>query len=73
MKTTIRDLRIRCGLSQTQLASLMGVTQGAVNQWESGATHPKIMLLPKLASALGVTVDELIGKEDPHARTRSAV
>ena len=29
--------------------------------------------LVRRCAALGVTVDELIGKEDPHARTRSAV
>lgn len=64
MKYIIRTLRMKKGLSQGELAAIMGVTQGAVCQWENGSSHPKIKLLPRLASALGVTVDELIGKED---------
>jgi len=59
----IREARKVKGLSQDQLAKMIGVTQGAVAQWENGLTHPSFEILPKLAAALGVTVDELIGKE----------
>ena len=58
----IREARKAKGLSQDQLAKMIGVTQGAVAQWENGLTHPSFEVLPKLAAALGVTVDELIGK-----------
>lgn len=60
---TIIDCRKAKGLTQEQLAKLLGVTQGAVAQWENGLTHPAFNMLPRLAAALGVTVDELIGKE----------
>ena len=61
---TIIDCRKAKGLTQEQLAKLLGVTQGAVAQWENGMTHPAFNMLPRLAAALGVTVDELIGKEE---------
>jgi transcriptional regulator with XRE-family HTH domain len=61
---TIIDCRKAKGLTQEQLAKLLGVTQGAVAQWENGLTHPAFNMLPRLAAALGVTVDELIGKEE---------
>ena len=59
---TIEEARKAKGMTQEQLAKLLGVTQGAVAQWENGLTHPSFLMLPKVASALGVTVDELIGK-----------
>lgn len=59
---TIEEARKAKGLTQEQLAKLLGITQGAVAQWENGMTHPSFQMLPKVASALGVTVDELIGK-----------
>lgn len=61
---TITEYRKAKGLTQEQLAKLLGVTQGAVAQWENGLTHPAFNMLPRLAAALGITVDELIGKED---------
>ena len=61
---TITEFRKAKGLTQEQLAKMLGVTQGAVAQWENGLTHPAFNMLPRLAAALGVTVDELIGKEE---------
>ena len=61
----IKQVRERLGMTQEQLANMLGVTQGAVSQWEMGATRPAFDSLIKLAKALGVTVDELInGKEE---------
>ena len=59
---TIEEARKAKGMTQEQLAKLLGITQGAVAQWENGLTHPSFQMLQKVASALGVTVDELIGK-----------
>ena len=62
---TIKQARERLGMTQEQLAKALGVTQGAVSQWEMGITHPGFESLRKLAAALGVTVDELInGKKE---------
>jgi transcriptional regulator with XRE-family HTH domain len=60
----ILRLRKKAKLTQEQLAKLLGVTQGAVAQWENGLTHPAFNMLPRLAAALGVTVYELMGREE---------
>lgn len=60
----LKECRKALGMTQDQLAKLLGVTQGAVAQWENGNTHPAYNLLPKIAAALGVTIDQLIGKEE---------
>jgi transcriptional regulator with XRE-family HTH domain len=59
----IREARQMKGITQEQLAKMLGITQGAVAQWENGLTHPSFEMLPKVAEALGLTVDELIGKK----------
>jgi transcriptional regulator with XRE-family HTH domain len=51
--------RRRLGLSQTDLASLLGVTQQAVSDWERGITTPVTDSLPGLAAALDCRIDDL--------------
>lgn len=48
------------GFTQQSLAEQMGVTQGAVSQWEKETTHPSAKLMPKLANILEITVDEIV-------------
>ena len=65
----ICKLRERRGLSQFQLGALVGVTDKAVSKWENDNSCPDIMLLPKLAKTLGVTVDVLLtGESKPETR-----
>jgi len=42
------------GLSQTQLASTLGVSRGACGQWERGVTVPSVVNLSKLAWYLDI-------------------
>jgi transcriptional regulator with XRE-family HTH domain len=42
-------------VTQTALAASIGVSPGAVSQWENGTTEPTLSIIPKLAQALGVT------------------
>ena len=60
--TAIKDYRTRKGLSQEQLARLMGITQAAVAMWETGARMPRADKLPKLAEVLGCSVADLFTK-----------
>ncbi len=60
----IKKARIAAGLSQEQLAEKVGVSQGAVAQWESGVTHPSFKVLKPLAGALKITLDELVEAGD---------
>jgi len=59
----VATLRERRGMSQTQLAEAMGLTQGSVARWEkrSVAMPPEQML--QLAQVLGVSVRTLLGEE----------
>lgn len=50
-------------MTQEELAVAVGVTQGAVSQWELGITHPNFKCLKLLADALGITLDELVNGE----------
>ena len=56
----IASLRKEKGMTQLQLAELMGVTDKAVSKWERDISAPDLYSLPKLAEAFGVTVDALM-------------
>lgn len=48
------------GMTQEELASMLGVSAQAVSKWENDASCPDIALLPQLCSVLGITADELL-------------
>ena len=54
-------------VTQTALAKAVGVTPGAVSQWENGTTEPNLSVLPKLAQALGVSAGWLAFGEEAAA------
>lgn len=56
-------LRKEKGLTQTELAEKLGVTNKAVSKWETGESFPDTAQLLPLADILGVTVDELLRGE----------
>lgn len=64
-KLKIRELRKARGMSQRQLANEVGVSPGAVAQWELGATTPTTANLVALASVLDCSMDALFGRAGP--------
>lgn len=54
-------LRKKQGLSQEELANMIGVSRQAVQKWESGAARPDLDNLMTLAQYFGVSLDELVG------------
>lgn len=60
---SIRKKRLDAGLTQKQLAKLVGVDQSAVTQWEKGI-GPKRVRLNELAAALDCTVEELLEPDE---------
>ena len=56
----IYEQRKKRGLSQTDLAALLGVTNKAVSKWETGRAKPTTETLRALARLFGVEVDELL-------------
>lgn len=58
--STIKSLREKKGITQAQLADLIGVSSKAVSKWETAKGLPDITLIEPLAKALSVSVMELI-------------
>ena len=52
--------RLAAGLTQTQLAQKLGVTQLTITRWEHGARNPRRTMLYKLAEVLGCEARDLI-------------
>lgn len=52
----IKELRIKNGLSQTELADKTGVSEQAISFYENGKRHPKIETWQKIANALRTSV-----------------
>ena len=57
----IGAIRKERGLTQEQLARMVGVSAQAVSKWENGGT-PDAELLPAIADRLEVTIDSLYGR-----------
>ena len=55
----IRELRLRAGMSQEDLADVLGIDKTSVSHWELGMSAPKHRRLDRVARALGVSVAEL--------------
>ena len=60
MGMIIQAKRKELGMTQQDLADKMCVTDKAVSKWERDLAYPDVKSLPKLAEALGMSVDELM-------------
>ncbi len=49
----IINIRTRIGLTQTQLAKQLNVTQGAISHWERGISYPSIDAANKIVKIAG--------------------
>lgn len=57
----LAQMRKAAGYTQVELAAEIGVSQRNIAYYEGQTEHPPGSLLPTLAQALGVTIDELMG------------
>ena len=64
LTNTLREHRARLGLTQEQLAALVGVTRKSINTVETGRFVPSTLLALKLARALGAPVETLFRIEE---------
>ncbi|MBQ9070627.1 MAG: helix-turn-helix domain-containing protein [Clostridia bacterium] len=60
---TIASLRKKQGLTQSELAQKLNVSNKAVSKWENGLCYPDIELFPMIASLFGVSADYLMMKK----------
>lgn len=63
-------LRKAQGLTQTELGEKLTYSDKSISKWERGDGLPDIVVLQKLATLYGVSVDALIGAEPPKAGAR---
>lgn len=56
----IQSLRRDLGLTQKELADMVGISDKAVSKWERGMGMPDLSLLPKLSEILKVDMESLI-------------
>lgn len=60
----LREIRLERGISQGDLASRINVQNYTIGNWERDRAEPNVESIVKLADALGVTTDELLGREN---------
>lgn len=60
----IMERRKEKGMTQEQLAAVLGVSAPAVSKWETDNSYPDITLLCPLARALDTDVDSLLAFEE---------
>ena len=68
----IAALRRERGYTQVELADSLGTTQGIVSDYECGKLRPHADMIVRLAKALRVSTDEMLGVK-PAAKNGAAV
>lgn len=69
---TIKKLRESKGITQIQLAQMIGVSSKAISKWETAKGLPDISLVEPLSQALSVSVMELMSGETVINRNMSS-
>ncbi len=72
LSENIKELRTKKGLTQEQLAEMLGVSAQAVSKWERCETYPDGSLLVPLASKLEVSLDRLFDNDNVYMSDVSA-
>ena len=60
----LKQLRTAKGLSQKELASLLGLTTSAIGNYEIGLREPSIEIIKNLCKFFDVSSDYLLGLSD---------
>lgn len=61
-KDKLKEARTLSGFTQLMLADRIGVSKQTVTKYETGVREPDLLMLDKLADALGVDVDYLLDR-----------
>jgi transcriptional regulator with XRE-family HTH domain len=67
--TALRERRLQCGLTQTELSARAGVSRQLIAAVEAGRNTPAVDAALRLAQALASTVEELFSAPTPRAVT----
>ena len=64
LEQKIKQVRKKVGWSQQKLAEKAGLSLAVITKIEQGiAKRPSIQTMVKLADALGISLDELVGRK----------
>lgn len=66
LSANISKWRKEKGMTQEQLAEVLGVTFASVSKWERGVATPELNLIAEMADFFGVFLDALIGFKVQH-------
>ena len=59
-KITLAAARVNAGLTQTEAAEKIGVSQITISNWETGKTSPKMSIVPTIAALYKIPVHNLL-------------
>ena len=60
----LKELREKNNLTQEQLAKISGVSSRMIQRYEYGTSRPRLDAAEKIAKALNISTDELLGNAD---------
>ena len=69
----LKSLRTEKNLTQSELAKIIGVSQGTIYFWESKTNEPTLSYTVKLANFFGVTLDDLVGEPVGNANVETTI
>lgn len=59
----LKTLRDELGLTQHQVANILGMKQPVIGRWERGVVTPSLQNAIRLCSVYSVSLDQLCGKD----------
>lgn len=67
-KSMLKYLRVRAGLTQSELADRLDISASSVAMYETGKREPNFELLESIADYFNVDMNFLLGKEEPREK-----
>ena len=60
----IGSLRSKAGMTQTDLANMLGISRSSVNSWEMSLSTPSVANIIEMTKIFGVTADYILSVSD---------
>jgi len=60
----LRELRLKQGLTQEELAKKAGISARMIQKYEAGVCRPRMTAAVQISEAFNVTVDSLLNEQD---------
>lgn len=60
MKVTLEACRVNAGLTQKELADILGVSAGTVANWENGKSEPSLSHLRKISEVSTIPIGSIV-------------